>query len=336
MKVLVTGGTGFIGSTLIERLRSRGDEVTSVAKDRLNLSLLEALGVQVVLGDLNEANGWDRILAGVECVYHLAGVTRAQSSREYYEGNHLATRRLLELCLQYCPGLERFLYVSSLAAVGPALNSEPVEETTPYHPVSHYCRSKMQGEMEVLQVHDRLPVTIVRPSAVYGPRERDMYEYTEADLPWDSAAHRIPKEAAESGSLFRSGGGHPTGRRQPARDRRDVLPGKQRVLHDGGDRAVYRERSALAPVSGSCASCVALRHRRGGANRGDTAAPAGLLQPAEGEGFGSAGMDLFHSKSAVTLGLSAAPVPRCRDADDLSPVSREWLAQVIWTASGSE
>lgn len=177
MKVLVTGGTGFIGSTLIERLRSRGDEVTCVAKDRLNLSLLEALGVQVVLGDLNEANGWDRILAGVECVYHLAGVTRAQSSREYYEGNHLATRRLLELCLRPYPGLQRFLYVSSLAAVGPALNSEPVEETTPYHPVSHYCRSKMQGEMEVLQVRDRLPVTIVRPSAAYGPRERDMYEY---------------------------------------------------------------------------------------------------------------------------------------------------------------
>jgi nucleoside-diphosphate-sugar epimerase len=177
MKVLVTGGTGFIGSTLIERLRSRGDEVTCVAKDRLNLSLLETLGVQVVLADLNEANGWDRILAGVECVYHLAGVTRARAAREYYEGNQLATRRLLELCLGPYPRLQRFLYVSSLAAVGPALDGQPVEETTPYHPVSHYGRSKMQGEMEVLQVRDRLPVTIVRPSAVYGPRERDMYEY---------------------------------------------------------------------------------------------------------------------------------------------------------------
>jgi nucleoside-diphosphate-sugar epimerase len=177
MKVLVTGGTGFIGSTLIERLRSRGDEVTCVAKDRMNLSLLEAMGVQVVLGDLNAANGWERTLAGVERVYHLAGVTRAQSSREYYEGNHLATKKLVELCLQYCPGLKRFLYVSSLAAVGPALDGRPVEETTPYHPVSHYGRSKMAGEREVLQARGRLPVTIVRPSAVYGPRERDMYGY---------------------------------------------------------------------------------------------------------------------------------------------------------------
>ncbi|MGD0498932.1 MAG: NAD-dependent epimerase/dehydratase family protein [Bryobacteraceae bacterium] len=166
-----------MGSTLIERLRSRGDEVTCIAKDRLNLPVLEALGVRVALGDLNQANGWDDALAGVECVYHLAGVTRAQSSREYYEGNHLATRRLLELCLRHGPRLQRFLYVSSLAAVGPAFHGQPVDETTPYHPVSHYGRSKMRGEMEVLQVRDRLPITIVRPSAVYGPRERDMYEY---------------------------------------------------------------------------------------------------------------------------------------------------------------
>jgi len=177
MKVLVTGGTGFIGSHLVERLRKRGDEVKCVAKDRLNATLLESLDVEVVLGDLNNGIGWDSILDGVECIYHLAGVTRAKSSKEYYEGNYMATKRFVEVCIANCVDLRRLVYVSSLAAIGPSLDRHPVTEETPYHPVSHYGRSKMMGELEILGVRDRLPVTVVRPSAVYGPRERDMYEY---------------------------------------------------------------------------------------------------------------------------------------------------------------
>ncbi len=177
MKVLVTGGTGFVGSHLVERLRKKGDEVKCVAKDRLNATLLESLNVEIVLGDLNNGIGWDSILDGVECIYHLAGVTRAKSSKEYYEGNYLATKRFVEVCTANCVNLRRLVYVSSLAAIGPSPDGYPVTEETPYHPVSHYGISKMKGELEILRVRDRLPVTVVRPSAVYGPRERDMYEY---------------------------------------------------------------------------------------------------------------------------------------------------------------
>ncbi len=177
MHVLVTGGTGFIGSALIEQLRRRGDDVVSLAKDRLNFALLESLGVRVVMGDLNEPGGFDRILDGIECVYHLAGATRARRSSEYDEGNHLATRRLLEQCVRHGKNVRRFLYVSSLSAVGPAIDGRPVDEDTPYHPVSHYGISKMRAEMDVLRLRDVLPVTIVRPTAVYGPRERELFEY---------------------------------------------------------------------------------------------------------------------------------------------------------------
>lgn len=177
MKTLVTGGSGFIGTHLLERLRQRGDEVVSVAKDAANASLLASLGVESVIGDLN--NGIDPValLDRVEVVYHLAGVTRARATQDYYEGNHQATRRLLEHCVRHGASLRRFVYVSSQAAAGPSRDGRPVDENLPCRPVSHYGRSKMLAEREVLAARDRLPVTIVRPSAVYGPRDRDFYKY---------------------------------------------------------------------------------------------------------------------------------------------------------------
>ena len=177
MKILVTGGTGFIGTHLIERLVKEGHQVRCLAKDRRNIELLESLGVETVIGDLNNGINFRSVLGGVEIVYHLAGITRAKQYREYHEGNYLATKNFLAMCARYRNGLKRFVFVSSQAASGPSQDGELISEDTPYHPVSHYGRSKMLAEQEVLKHRGDLPVTIVRPAAVYGPRDRDMFQY---------------------------------------------------------------------------------------------------------------------------------------------------------------
>ena len=177
MSVLVTGATGFIGSHLVERLRSKGRTVVCVAKDALNARFLESLGCTIHFGDLNNGVPWQQLLKDTDTVYHLAGVTRARHSREYYEGNVLGTRRLVDACLRYAPHLGRLVMVSSLTASGPSTDGTPLSEDAPFHPVSDYGRSKMLAEQEVMKIAERIPWTILRPSAVYGPRERDMYDY---------------------------------------------------------------------------------------------------------------------------------------------------------------
>ncbi len=177
MKSLVTGGTGFIGSRLIERLSNRGDTVLCVARDRLNAEVLRSVGVETVLGNLTNGIEWNSVLDGIDVVFHVAGVTRGCSAADYHSGNAVATERLLEAVAKYRPGLKRFLYVSSLSAVGPSPDGRPVTEESPCRPVSDYGRSKYLAEQAVVRMTDWLPITIVRPSAVYGPRERDMYDY---------------------------------------------------------------------------------------------------------------------------------------------------------------
>lgn len=176
MKVLVTGGTGFIGSHVVEKLCNEGFSVRCISKDLLNTEELNACDVEIIINDLNNNINWDSVLSDVDIVYHIAGVTRARYYKEYYEQNFIATKNFIKVCSEYS-NIKRFVYLSSLTAVGPELNNIKVDETTEYHPVSDYGKSKMLAELEVLKYRDKIPVTILRPSAVYGPRERNLFIY---------------------------------------------------------------------------------------------------------------------------------------------------------------
>ena len=174
---LITGSTGFIGSHLVRRLAAAGRRIRTIVRSAAKASSLERSGVEIIFGDLREGVDWQLALAGVDEVFHLAGTTRVRSNREYYAGNHLATSNLVKACAEHCSHLRRFVHISSLAAVGPSPDGRPLHEGAPNRPVSDYGKSKMMSELDVLGASRQIPVTILRPSIVYGPSERDLLEY---------------------------------------------------------------------------------------------------------------------------------------------------------------
>ena len=174
--VLVTGGTGFVGSHLVELLVRRGHEVTCLVRDPGKLRWLKNQQVNIVQGDCGDRDSLAAAVKNAATVYHVAGLTKAARRRDYYKVNHIGTRNLLDACAQHGLNIRKFVLVSSLAAAGPAQAGRPVKATDTPHPVSDYGRSKLFAEEETLKYKDRFPVVIMRPSAVYGPRDADVFE----------------------------------------------------------------------------------------------------------------------------------------------------------------
>ena len=177
MKALVTGATGFVGSTLCEELNKRGVEVRAMLRKTSSRENLVNATFSEVEGDLRSPEKLRKAVEGVDVIFHVAGVVAALDREEFFNSNERGTVNLLDAVDAYNPGLKRFVYVSSLAAAGPSTPERPNVESDACHPVSDYGASKLAGEIAVLARKDRLPVTIVRPPAVYGPRDKGVLTF---------------------------------------------------------------------------------------------------------------------------------------------------------------
>lgn len=174
----VTGGTGFIGSHLVEELHRRGyAEVRALVRSKPRW--LEGLDVVHVRGQLADTPELRSALRGVDYVYHVGGVTRARDWQTFEKANIDDSMLLLKLIEEESPDVKKVLMTSSLAVVGEC-DTAVATETVPLRPVSDYGRSKELMERAIARYQEApgaLPIVVVRPPAVYGPREADIFEF---------------------------------------------------------------------------------------------------------------------------------------------------------------
>jgi 2-alkyl-3-oxoalkanoate reductase len=174
MKVLVTGASGFLGSHVAEQLSREGHDVRALVRKSSNRDFLERLErIEFAYGGVEDAEKVAEAVKGVDAIVHSAGLVKARSAEEFHRTNVEGTRNLVEAAKKHAPKLRRFVFVSSLTAAGPSLDGVPLEGDGA-GPVTHYGRSKLDAERVVLAAKDTIPVTILRPSIIYGPRDHEI------------------------------------------------------------------------------------------------------------------------------------------------------------------
>lgn len=177
MKAFVTGATGFVGSHLVDLLLEKGIEVACLRRKTSSVKWLEGKNVNFIDGDLYANETLEKAVKDVDYVFHVAGVVKAKNKEGFERGNNLATKNLVEITARVNPRLKKFIHVSSLAVCGPNLSTEPLTEDLIPKPITTYGRTKREAEKEVLKFRDKIPVVIVRPPAIYGPRDTEILVY---------------------------------------------------------------------------------------------------------------------------------------------------------------
>ena len=175
MRVLVTGGTGFVGSAVVRKLVERGEEVRCLVRPASNRRNLEGLPVECVTGDLRDPPSLREAASGCRRLYHVAADYRlwSREPQELYRSNVEGTRAVLQAA--EAEGCERVVYCSSVGVLGIPRDGTPGTEETPVtlsDMVGHYKRSKFLAEAEAVSAARRgVPVVIVNPSTPVGPRD---------------------------------------------------------------------------------------------------------------------------------------------------------------------
>lgn len=177
MRVVVTGASGFLGSHVAEQLSTEGHSVVALVRRSSNTKFLSTLkNVELAYGAVEDAGSVRAAVKGADAVVHSAGLVKARNEREFFTVNVEGTRNLLDAAEELAPNLKRFVFVSSLAAIGPSHDGRAVLGDEP-RPVTHYGRSKLEAERLVVARKDKLPTVVLRPPMIYGPRDQESFAF---------------------------------------------------------------------------------------------------------------------------------------------------------------
>lgn len=178
-KVFVTGASGFVGSHLVEAAKKRGWQVHAAVRSSSKVDDIKAYVDKFVYPDFGNVDDLKHLFLTEQYDYiiHAAALTKSKSEAEMLRVNVGITQHLMQAAFDTDVHIARFVYVSSLAAIGPIGydDIDEIKEDSSYRPLTTYGRSKKASEINIKDRFADKPISVFRPTAVYGPREKDLF-----------------------------------------------------------------------------------------------------------------------------------------------------------------
>lgn len=181
-RVLITGGTGFIGSFAVEEFLKAGWIVRALIRNPQRLTWLKGLPIETAVGRIEDSASLTVAVKDCHTVVHCAGLTKALTREELFRANAWSVENLADVAQQ--AGVKRCILCSSQAASGPSATGQPSREDDEAKPISDYGRSKLEGECRLQTTAARMEWVIIRPPAVMGPRDEQFLPLFRAVTRW--------------------------------------------------------------------------------------------------------------------------------------------------------
>lgn len=180
MNILITGASGFIGSFIVEEALRQGMDTWAAVRPSSSRRYLDDPRIHFIELDFSSQQSLEDALRPhkFDYIIHAAGVTKCLNVNDFYEVNTEGTKRLVRALINLQMPIHRFVYLSSLSVMGAIREQQPYQEITEHdypRPNTAYGKSKLKAEHFIEQVGNNFPYVILRPTGVYGPREKDYF-----------------------------------------------------------------------------------------------------------------------------------------------------------------